>query len=414
MKSLRSRIPLGSCGIRALLCIGLLFELSGATSAQISTNKAQYVTGESIVVSFSIGTTQSATATDWVSVTGRGTLPPSILWQYACGGMTVCSSAISNGAVTFSADELSAGDYDVTYFANDGYSALAGPAHFSVDHPGGNPTCVSATSTPYPVVHVLPSEYSALSTVAFSSCYKPANQNSDTLWKHMREVLSPDLWLWLGDNMYADGVNLEYKRSAYSDARSDPYYSAYGPLASPMIPVMATWDDHDASSNNDGSGYDCTLESETEFVIHFGIPPSDPRHPDQGSDRQVGVYSATMFSRPEEVGGGNGIHVIMLDGRTGRDPTFPDYGACRGGETQMLSASQWSWLDSELQKYSDVKIIGSGTQVLPPTDLLGRAGADYCAYDGVGGSFDLAISNLGESISTRGTGVFLILIFGLK
>lgn len=380
--------------------------LSAAVAASIVASKATYMTGETIHVSFSIGSVETATALDWISVTDRGKAPPSILWQYVCGGQSACTLAVQSSSVQFNADALSSGDYDVTYFANDGYSALAGPAEFSVNHLA----CMAATSAPYPKVHTLPTENTQLSVVAFSSCYKPAAQTSDTLWRHMRHNLSAELWLWLGDNMYADGVDMEYKRLAYRTARSNEYYLTQGPMADPVIPVMATWDDHDASSNNDGSGYGCVLQSQNEFAIHFGIPSSDPRHQDQGSAQQVGVYSSTMFARPADFGGGNGIHVIMLDARTGRDPTFSDYGTCRQEKSKMLNESQWEWLDTELQRHSEVKIIGSGIQVLPPTDLSGRDSSAYCAYDGASGSFDQAVADVGESASSLGTGKICISI----
>ena len=88
----------------------------------------------------------------------------------------------------------------------------------------------------------------------------------------------PDLWLWLGDNMYKDGTNLDAKREKYNSARDEASYISHGPVALPKIPVMATWDDHDYASNNLGNDYPCKLESQDEFVTHFNIPESDPRH----------------------------------------------------------------------------------------------------------------------------------------
>jgi hypothetical protein len=205
----------------------------------VSTDKASYTTGEQVDVSFA--RPAGATATDWLSVTDRGQVPPSIVWQYACGGTAACGEAVADGAVSFPADGLDAGDYDVTYLNNDGYEILAGPVGFSVDHPNGTPVCSAALSPPSTNTHIVPIEQSYLSIVAFSSCYKPSYQISDLLWKHVRTALGPELWLWLGDNMYADGNNMEDKRIAYNAARDDVRYAAYGPIASPKIPVMATW-----------------------------------------------------------------------------------------------------------------------------------------------------------------------------
>ena len=69
-------------------------------------------------------------------------------------------------------------------------------------------------------------------------------------FSHYFLFFSAELFIWMGDNMYSDGPNMNSKRVAYNVARDDQYYSAYGPPAEPKIPVMATWDDHDFSGNN--------------------------------------------------------------------------------------------------------------------------------------------------------------------
>ena len=86
-----------------------------------------------------------------------------------------------------------------------------------------------------------------------------------------------------------------------------------------------------------------------------------------------------MFRKPgtEE----NGIHVIILDNRSQRDPTFSKFGECKGSETKMLAEDQWDWLEAELERESEIKIIGSGVQVLPPTDIITRIPEIYCSHD---------------------------------
>ena len=69
----------------------------------------------------------------------------------------------------------------------------------------------------------------------------------------------------------------------------------------------------------------------------------------------------------------------------------------------MLSDEQWAWFDNELSKESIIKIIASGVQVLPPTDLITTPVRTYCSYDGRGGTFDKAISDVGENKRSRGT-----------
>ena len=58
----------------------------------------------------------------------------------------------------------------------------------------------------------------------------------------------------------------------------------------------------------------------------------------------------------------NGIHSIMLDARSGRDPTYTEHGqfritqsnlrtisgACKGAASQMMTDVQWKWLEVKL------------------------------------------------------------------
>ena len=40
----------------------------------------------------------------------------------------------------------------------------------------------------------------------------------------------PDLWLWLGDNMYKDGYDINEKRKMYNTARDEASYVSHGPV----------------------------------------------------------------------------------------------------------------------------------------------------------------------------------------
>ena len=79
------------------------------------------------------------------------------------------------------------------------------------------------------------------SKISFSSCarYKSQRYNPH-IWKHVRH-LNPDLWIWLGDNIYGDGIDMNYKRDKYNSVREDIFYSTYGLTGMPKIPVTAVW-----------------------------------------------------------------------------------------------------------------------------------------------------------------------------
>ena len=118
--------------------------------------------------------------------------------------------------------------------------------------------------------------------------------------------------------------------------------------------------------------------------------------------QQQGVHSSTMFAQPSNASA-PGIHVIALDARSGRSATFSSYGTCLGAASSMLSDDQWGWLDVELARPSMVKVIASGIQVLPPTNLQSTAASTYCTYDGVGGTFESSVAAVGESSASVGT-----------
>jgi len=381
----------------------LLLARASSSSAEqppsIATDKPDYKGGEDIVVT--IADYDNPTFLDWVgiwpAVHDPQQLPsPSTEWDWLT----------SSNTVTFPGD-LCDGEYEV-YLTQDilsPYQSLAAAA-FTVS---GSTTkdcsvgvCTIASSAyDDENVHIAPVDGTAVSKIAFSSCYAPSFQVSNALWKHMRNTFRADLWLWLGDNQYSDGTSLETKRERYNAARNDQFYSEYGPVAEPNIPVTGTWDDHDYAANNQGDEYECKKLSQDEFVYHFNIPSGDARHPDQGENQREGIYSAYMFSKPNG-GNINGIHQINLDARYHRSPTFEHHGTCQGAATDMLGETQWAWLEQELSRPSAIKIIASGIQVLPPLNR-GRNFGDYCAYDWNGNSFETAIADLGESDFVSGT-----------
>ena len=181
--------------------------------------------------------------------------------------------------------------------------------------------------------------------IAFSSCIwmddPAANSEFATIfWKHVRNF-GPDLWLWLGDNAYdfTDHFNETDNtwdegtiRLEYNKVRDHPSYVKYGLVAESdgkKIPVMATWDDHDAGTYDDDGDWDnndsgseerCLIMNQDEFVNHFNIPKDDPMNKDFVGNRQFGVYNSRMFLRPGTTE--PGIQVIMLDTRSGRDNTI--------------------------------------------------------------------------------------------
>ena len=64
-----------------------------------------------------------------------------------------------------------------------------------------------------------------------------------------------------------------------------------------------------------------------------------------GGKRQKGVYSSKLFYKDGQNDPMESVHVILLDARSGRDPTYFTYGKCQGANSRMLIDEQWDWLD---------------------------------------------------------------------
>lgn len=232
-------------------------------------------------------------------------------------------------------------------------------------------------------VHIQPSDTLSPKKIAILSCYD-SSDNHSAVWN---DVVSQgvDLALWIGDNIYADTTDMGVMRSKYDAKKMNQYYSTF---MSANIPVMASWDDHDMGGNNQGKNYPKRQESQAEFVRHFDLPTSDPR----ATGAQLGVYSEKLFS----VDGVN-VHIVMLDNRYHRSPTYKAYGPCEGDSSTMLGDVQWSWLQNTLRNTkTDITVITSGIQVLPPTYLRNKL-TDYCAYDASSGLFESSAASVGDS-----------------
>lgn len=277
---------------------------------------------------------------------------------------------------------------------------------------GGEGYCREAASKTSDIslpTHAYPNDTKPISRIAFGSCFKPEKQSSSALWNHVRNTFKADLWVWLGDNAYGPTENsMSEKRLAYDAAKQDHYYSSVGPLAEPKIPVIATWDNNDFGNSYDvGGDYNCQASSQAEFSRHFDLPTDDPRHPSQQDNQQYGVYSSHIFDKPNATNStdGYGLHILLLDSKIHRSPTIStssycleDGCLCMKEKSTMLGDAQWEWLEHELlseSKTSELKLIGSSNQVLPPT-YRGKSKLEYCSYDGQNGTFDNALTDLDE------------------
>ncbi|MEM9352123.1 MAG: alkaline phosphatase D family protein [Planctomycetota bacterium] len=200
-----------------------------------------------------------------------------------------------------------------------------------------------------------------IDTIAFGSCAK--EDRPQPIWDQVI-AQQPDLFLFIGDNMYADSP--EKPRSpgdiaeAYRVLGQQPGYQRL----LRTCPVLATWDDHDYGLNDAGKEFPMKRESQQLMLMFFNEPADSLRW------QREGVYGAWVFGPP-----GRRVQVILLDTRYHRDALRRAENWQRGnigpylphedGSPQLLGEEQWSWLGEQLKKPADLRVIGSSIQVVP-------------------------------------------------
>lgn len=195
-----------------------------------------------------------------------------------------------------------------------------------------------------------------LRRIAFGSCAK--EDQPQPLWERVLAA-KPDLFLFLGDNIYGDTEDMGVLRTKYLRLAAQPGYRKLRR----SCPVLATWDDHDYGVNDGGREYPKRAESQQVFLDFFGEPKDSPRR------RQAGVYAARVYG-PE----GRRVQIILLDTRYHRSPlrkrSPPDaalgpYVPDDGPAATVLGDAQWRWLEEQLRTPAELRIIASSIQVVP-------------------------------------------------
>lgn len=197
-------------------------------------------------------------------------------------------------------------------------------------------------------------------TIAFGSCAK--QHQPQPIWGAIRYA-RPDVFLFIGDNVYADTTDPSQMRAAYAMLAAQPGYQELRR----SCPVLATWDDHDYGLNDAGADLPTREISQQLFCDFFGEPPDSPRR------RRDGVYDSAVFGPA-----GRRVQIILLDTRYSRGPLRPappemltDYPGGRAGRylpatddsSTMLGDAQWAWLEKQLLEPAEVRILASSVQV---------------------------------------------------
>ncbi|MEM6749311.1 MAG: alkaline phosphatase D family protein [Planctomycetota bacterium] len=209
----------------------------------------------------------------------------------------------------------------------------------------------------------LPGDEQVIQVIAFGSC---ANQtNPQPIWDDIADA-GPDLFLFIGDNMYAD-LDRRFREITLQDVHDA--WAGLGALAPfeafrKKVPILATWDDHDYGLNDAGAELPFKDGAQDALLAFFHEPQDSPRW------EQEGIYGSWAFGPA-----GKRTQIIVLDTRyhrgelnrnplgrvSGKGPYVPHEGADAPG---FLGEAQWAWLEEALQEPADLRVIASSVQVV--------------------------------------------------
>ncbi len=209
--------------------------------------------------------------------------------------------------------------------------------------------------------------------VAFGSCSSPFDETP--VWQSVAAT-SPDVWIWLGDTIYADSprpvaATAEARARIVLD-RMPVHYAAlnalpaYAELAK-RARVLGTWDDHDYGQNDGDANFVGREEAQRHFLDFYNEPANSPRR------ARPGIYSSHRFGPPGRV-----VQIINLDTRYFRSPlpraNIPrtdwvegrpgNYEPVNDPATTLLGEDQWRWLEACLRQPADLRLLVSSIQVV--------------------------------------------------
>jgi len=200
----------------------------------------------------------------------------------------------------------------------------------------------------------------AVTKIAFGSCgYQDEPQPVLTLAAEQK----PAAFIFLGDNIYGDTDNMDTLRNKYTRWMAQPDFKRLDSSTQ----FFATWDDHDYGWNDAGKWYAYKEKSKDIFMDFFKEPANSERR------KHGGIYKTEYIREGDKT-----IQVLLLDVRTFRNDVLlykkgdslprkeyfytPDYKPHTSADSTLLGEAQWKWLEEELKKTADLRLICSGSQ----------------------------------------------------
>ena len=194
-------------------------------------------------------------------------------------------------------------------------------------------------------------------TIAVGSCLQQGKPQP--IWKAIR-LQEPDVFVFMGDNIYGDTENMSVMRQKYAELSAVRNYRQLRKRSR----ILAVWDDHDYGVNDGGAEYPKKEASKREFLRFFQIPESSPRW------RRPGNYDAVIIGEP-----GRRVQFILMDTRSFRSPLEARpreewfekgvYWPNTDRKATILGVDQWTWLKKVLREPAELRVLVSSIQAIP-------------------------------------------------
>lgn len=167
---------------------------------------------------------------------------------------------------------------------------------------------------------------------------------------------SPDVFIFLGDNVYGDTDDMDKLAEDYRNLGRKPGVRQLMENSR----ILAIWDDHDYGRNDAGREYPKKHESKKVMLDFFG------ERADSARRKREGNYGSVTYGPPEQR-----VQFILLDTRWFRSPLKVAEGVERktylpddSPEATVLGEAQWSWLEETLTEPAEVRVICTSIQLL--------------------------------------------------
>jgi alkaline phosphatase D len=189
--------------------------------------------------------------------------------------------------------------------------------------------------------------------IAFGSCNKISLDKEQSMWPSVA-ANNPNLWIWLGDIIYADTTDMRALAAHYKRLKTNPNYKKLRDKAQ----VVGVYDDHDYGKNDGCKGHPVKKGAKNCLMTFLDVPMNAPVR------KRDGAYQSYTFGK-----GAQRVKVIVMDTRYFRDTLIPDptkqrrYVPNTNGD--MLGEAQWKWLERELRtSQASLNILCSSVQVI--------------------------------------------------